>query len=74
MLQCPKIAANLKKDLTDSFWASEGSDPIAMVKTHPSHAFRKMTQVIKIIVTGPFAEFARVKASGMRAAFIKLAK
>ena len=38
------------------------------------HHTSEVTEVIYIIVTGPLAEFARVKASGMRAAFIKLAK
>ena len=46
-----------------------------MVEAHLSHAVREVTEVIYItvteviyiIVTGSLAEFARVKASGMRA-------
>ena len=36
-----------------------------MMKAHLSHAVREVTEVIYIIVTGPLAEFARVKASGI---------
>ena len=71
-LQSAKIAASVKKGLTDKFWASEGRDSV--VETHLSHAVREVTEVIYTTVTGPLAEFARVKSLGMRAAFIKLAK
>ena len=47
-LQCAKIAASLKKDLTDSCWASEGRD--SMVEALLSHAVREVTEVISIIV------------------------
>ena len=49
-LQCAKVAASLKKDLTESYWASEGRD--STVEAHLSHAVREMTEVMYIIVTG----------------------